>query len=328
MLSPVLSRAAVDPRVQPCGLIEAADPAKWSGIDSQSFAFRHKLGDLPLFELPRLAALSEKVFDRIDYGRYFDADEMKLGKPELKRRLRNAIEGVGQSRRWLALHFVNEMDPEYDAVLQGLLADVEHMVGQPIRQRMSWAAMTVFMNSPGLAVPYHFDHETNFLLQVHGEKDLSLYPCNDRWVLPETDVEDFYRHNPIATRYRDEVERTVTHYQLLPGVGVHHPPLAPHRIKNGDQVSISVSFYYTMPETEYRARVHQVNFLLRKLGLQPRPPGQSALVDDAKNRFIRMLSKPHPRTHDEALYSGIERLTAPARIARKMLHRAPHRAMG
>jgi hypothetical protein len=328
MLTSALSRAAVNTSVQSRGLIEWGDPAPWSGIDSQSFAFRHKLGDLPLFELPRLAALSEKVFERPDYGRYFEADEVKLGKPELKRRLRQAIEDVGHSGRWLALHFVNEMDSDYDAVLQGLLADVEHMAGRPIRKDMSWAAMTVFMNSPGLAVPYHFDHETNFLLQVHGHKELSLYPCNDRSVLAESEVEDFYRHNPIATRYRDEVERSVTRYQLTPGVGVHHPPLAPHRIKNGDEVSISVSFYYTMPETEYRARVHQVNFLLRKLGLRPRPPGQSALVDEAKNRFIHMLSKPHPRTHDEALYSGIERLTAPARIAKKMVQRLPRRAMG
>ncbi|MGJ7506632.1 hypothetical protein [Variovorax sp. GT1P44] len=301
------------------GLIDLADRAPWQALDKSSFSFRHGLAHDPLFELSRLGALSEKVFDRANYARYFQPDELKLGIPELRRRLRNAIETVGSTHRWLAIHYVNEMDTAFEELYQDLLAHVEELAGFPIRKCMTWGSMSVFMNSPGLVAPYHFDHETNFLLQIRGEKYVTLYPS--RLAVTASEVEDFYRHNPIAGHYRDEIEDIGTTYQLLPGIGVHHPPLDPHLVKNGKEVSVSLSFYYTLPETDYRARVHQVNFFLRKLGVQPRPPGESHLIDDTKNRVIRALSKSNPRTHDEALYSGVKRLTAPARFAKSVLRR-------
>jgi hypothetical protein len=301
-------------------MVDLEDRAPWRALDKDPFAFRHKLADHPLFELPRLAALSEKVFNRVDYGRYFLPEEMRLGVPELRRRLREAVLGIGSTHRWLALHYINELDPEYEALFQQLLADIETVAGTPIRDRMTWGSMTVFMNSPGLAVPYHFDHETNFLLQIRGEKDVRLYP-NDRSVVTEEEIEDFYRHNPVAGRWRSDLAARGTNYRLVPGVGVHHPPLAPHLIKNGSEVSISLSMYYTLPETEYRAHVYQANFLLRKMGFQPRPPGQSWLVDEIKNRFIRSVSMSHPRTHDEQLFSGIARLGTPLRWARRLAAR-------
>jgi len=55
--------------------------------------------------------------------------------------------------------------------------------------------------------------------------------------------------------------------------------------------------------------------------MQPRPPGESQLVDETKNRVILALSKSNPRTHDEALYSGVKRLTAPARLAKNVFRR-------
>ena len=121
----------------------------------------------------------------------------------------------------------------------------------------------------------------------------------------------------MAGRWRDGLADAGTSYRLTPGVGVHHPPLAPHRINNGDEVSISLSMYYTLPATDDRAHVYQANFFLRKLGLHPRPPGQSRLVDEAKIRFIRALSMAHPRTQDERLYSGISRLGMPLRLAKR-----------
>jgi hypothetical protein len=308
-------------RAPASGLIGLEDRAPWRGLDKTSFSFRHKLAGHPLFELPRLAALSQKVFNRVDFDRYFPAEDLRLGEAELKRRLHADVLGIGSTKRWLALHFVNELDPEYEALFQQLLADIEVLADAPIRDRMTWGSMTVFMNSPGLAVPYHFDHETNFLLQIRGEKDVRLYPA-DRTVLTEEEIEDFYRHNPVAGRYRPELANMGTSYRLTPGIGVHHPPLAPHLIKNGDEISISLSMYYTLPETDFRAHVYQANFFLRKLGLHPKPPGQSRFVDEAKNRFMQALSMSHPRTHDERLYSGVARLGMPLRLMKKVV---PHR---
>ena len=302
------------------GLIDPQARAPWQSIDRQPFLVEHGLQGHPLFETTRLAKLSAKVFDRSDLFRYFPRDQLKLGRPVLEEQLRHAILDIDSNGRWLALHFVNEMDPEYAELFQELLRGFEDATDTPIRRTMSFGGMTVFMNSPGLLVPYHFDHETNFLLQIRGHKDVWLYP-SDPSVLTQDELEDFYRHNPIAGRYRAQVEDAAACFHLRPGVGVHHPPLWPHRIRNGDEVSISLSIYYSLPETDYRARVYQVNFFLRKLGLHPRAPGQSPFADAAKNGLIRAVSKAHPRTHDEMLYSGVDRLTAPARVVRSVARR-------
>jgi len=64
--------------------------------------------------------------------------------------------------------------------------------------------------------------------------------------------------------------------------------------------------------------VYQVNYCMRKLGLRPRPPGESAFSDHTKIKLMRALSTSHPRTHDEMLYSGISRLSAPFRWVKRL----------
>jgi hypothetical protein len=299
------------------GLIDLEDREPWAGLNETPFVFRHKLAHHPLFTLPRLAELSERVFERSDYGRYFTAADMALPQADLKRHLREGILDIATNGRWIGLHYIDEMDPAYEELFDQLLADVEEITRTPIRQRMAWGSLSVFLTAPGLVAPYHFDHETNFLMQIQGEKDVRLYP-HDRATVSEEEIEDFYRYNPGAGRFREELADAGTVFRLTPGTAVHHPPLAPHLIKNSQEVSISVAIYYVMPEMEYTARVYQVNYCLRRLGLHPRPPGSSPFWDAAKERLIRALSTSNPRTHDEMLYSGIKRLAKPIQLTNRL----------
>ena len=299
------------------GLIEEGDRHAWDLLDEQPFAFRHSLAGHPLFSVEQLARLSAHAFDRDDYRRYFKAADMKLPRDTLKARLREDIEQIAVNGKWVSLHYIDEMDAAYNELFDLLLADVESLTRRPVRRTMTWGSMSVFLNAPGLKVPYHFDHETNFLMQVQGEKAVWLYP-RARATLSEPEIEDFYRHNPMAGIYHEALDRVGHAYALTPGVGVHHPPLAPHRIDNGAAVSVSLSLYYAMPDMEERAHVYQVNYCMRKLGIRPRSPGESAFWDRAKIGLMRALSTADPRTHDDMLYSGIERLSAPFRWARRV----------
>jgi len=101
-------------------------------------------------------------------------------------------------------------------------------------------------------------------------------------------------------------------------VGVHHPPLAPHLIRNGSEISISVAIYFVLPDQERVARVYQSNHFMRKLGIHPWPPGESSLSDWAKFNLISALSKSNPASYDERLYSGVNRLGSPTRLARQV----------
>lgn len=302
------------------GLIRQGDPRGWKQLDVRPFAFEHSLADHPLLSIERLARLSERAFDRDHYKRYFSQCELKTPRETLRARFRESIEHIGENGKWVALHYIDEMDAEYADLFDFLLADIEEITRCPVRSQMSWGSLSVFMSAPGLAVPYHFDHETNFLMQIRGKKDLYLYP-REFGTLTVSEIEDFYRHNPVAGKYRDDLEQVATAFLLEPGIGVHHPPLAPHRIRNRDNLSVSLSVYYAMPEMEKRGHVYQANYCMRKLGLHPRAPGESALVDGMKIKFMRALSNTHPRTHDELLYSGVSRLAAPFRWARQLRQR-------
>ncbi|MFM9923196.1 hypothetical protein VLK31_09420 [Variovorax sp. H27-G14] len=301
------------------GLIQQDDPQTWLQINEQPFAFHHSLADNPLLSVERLAQLSERAFDRDHYKRYFKGADLKLPVSTLKARFRDSIEQIADNGQWVALHYIDEMDPAYGELFDLLLADVEDIIHRPVRSQMTWGSMSVFLSAPELSVPYHFDHETNFLMQVQGEKDVWLYP-RAFGTLTAPEIEDFYRHNPVAGIYRDELESASSSWRLAPGIGVHHPPLAPHRIQNSNNVSVSLSLYYAMPDMEERGHVYQANYCMRKLGLSPRAPGESALSDGMKIKFMRALSTSNPRTHDELLYSGVSRLAAPFKWAKHLRH--------
>ncbi len=316
----VFTRGGPLRELSPTALIDLQEKASWKAMDEAPFAFSHRLAAHPLFTIPQIARLSQRVFDRPDYRRYFPLDQRSLPKQELARRIRQDICDIGSNGRWLALHYVDEMDPAYNELFELMLVDIEDLTGLPIRRRMSWGGMSIFMNSPGLKVPYHFDHETNFLMQVQGEKEVRLYP-RGLATLSIEELEDFYHENPMAGRWRDELSDAGASFVLKPGTGVHHPPLAPHFLRNGSEVSVSVSIYFAMPEMDYQARVHQANYCLRMLGLHPRLPGSSVYWDRVKSGVMERLSKSNPRTRDEFLYSAVQRLGTPFRVAKAVKRR-------
>ena len=309
----VVDAPTPDPKLSP------ADRARWRDVNRAPFLVEHRLGDHPLFELPRLARLAQTAIERGHSDPYASADDRQLGAPERIRRMQNNMAQLGTGNCWLKVSAVHQIDPEYNALLQSMLAEMENLCGLPIRDTMTWSGLDVFMNSPHLQVPYHFDHDSNFLMQIRGEKDVYLFDPADRSVLTEAEIEDFYRGNKLAGRFHDAIKDAGKCHHLSPGLGVHHPPLAPHLIRNGDQISVSAAFYFVLPEQEQVARIYQTNHFMRKIGLHPRPPGASALSDWAKSGLIKAISKSHPASYDERLYSGVQRLGSPSRLAKRVV---------
>ena len=234
-----------------------------------------------------------------------------------KERLSETIRSVDQADTWLKLSSIDEVDPEYHELLRQILLEIEDLSGVPLHREINWSCLTVFVASPGIVTPYHIDHESNFLFQIQGEKDVCLFNQEDRSVLSEAELEKFYVGYPDAATYREEIQGRGTVFRLKPGVGVHHPPLAPHWVKNDNNVSVSVSIGISLSPLEYRARVYQANFCLRRLGLRPLPPGKSRLNDSLKSATLRAFSERHPRNRTELLFSGIDRLYSCFDLARK-----------
>ena len=100
------------------------------------------------------------------------------------------------------------------------------------------------------------DPEHNFLLQIRGQKQVSLFDGEDR-------------------------------------DGLYFPVTWPHRATNGPQVSISFSITFRTTSSDRREVLYRVNERLRRVGIRLPPVGQSDLIDGAKYRAFRTLSRAH-----------------------------------
>ncbi|MBV8885322.1 MAG: cupin-like domain-containing protein [Chroococcidiopsidaceae cyanobacterium CP_BM_RX_35] len=293
-------------------------------FNHSSFQFSHNLAGHPLFELPRIAELAEKILAQgnLDNFSCFYNDGIfarsKLGAMQPKERVAKAILRIQESDSWMKLSSIQEVDSEYKALHDQIILELEELTSVPLRQEITWSSATIFFASPHTVTPYHIDHAPNFLFQIHGDKEVNLFDPSDRSILTEQEIERFYIGDMESAQYREENQSKASVYSLTPGQGVHHPGLAPHWVRNGSHVSIALSIGFCMKEWDAQSRIYQVNHLLRKIGLQPTPPGKSLLKDNLKIFSMGVFSKPKSRDQDEVIYSGIRRIKSSLKLIRQI----------
>jgi hypothetical protein len=303
-------------------------------FNARPFLFHHDLAESELFTLPRLAAVAERMLARGDLKKFVARSgksalaDAKFKSMPLQAQLAETVRQLADANVWLKLSSVDTADPEYDQLKKRVLRELEELSGQPLRESITWSSVTVFMASPGVTTPYHIDHESNFLFQIRGAKELSLHNPNERDIVPEDQLERFYAGDFEAAEYRPEMQSRGTMFHLVPGAVVHHPPLAPHWVQNGNNVSVSVSIGFCMRPLDRRARVYQVNHYLRRVGLRPTPPGRSKLRDAVKMAAVGIFSKRNPSTPDEILFSGLRRFSAPPRALKRWVRSLRHWSAG
>ena len=295
----------------------------WKQLNRAPYLFHHTLANHPLFDIPRLLKLAMGVIARGDptkFGLRVEGDA-KFNSAPLEDRLLQAIRRVEEGGIWFKLSNLEELDRDYDYILGKTISEVEDLTGQRLLPDIGWSGITVFVASPNMVTPYHFDNEMNFLFQIRGEKDVRLFDPQNRLVLTENEIERFYAGNPMAGIYREEVLELGTLFHLTPGTAVHHPPLAPHIVTNGNNVSVSASFGFALaPEFiggEFTRRITASAFSdLSRCHL-----ANSQFRDKLKHHALEMLVKSNPASHDELMYSGMNRLKAPFRLAKQMIRK-------
>jgi Cupin-like domain len=322
-MSLVATRVAAVPESFQSGVLQADDGEFQQKFNHQPFIFNHDLAHHPLFSIPRLAAVAQKMLEfgnpknvttRVGKSSLADA---KFSAMPMKERLAETVRQIAEANVWLKLSSAHLVDEEYNDLLKSVLREVESKAGQPLLNKITWSAMTIFLTSPRVLTPYHIDHESNFLMQVRGTKQVNLFDPNDRELVPLEQIERFYAGDFEAAQYRPDLQSRGTVYNLVPGTVVHQPPLAPHWVQNGDEVSISVSIGFCLEPLDRVARVHQVNHFIRRFGFEPTPPGKSVLLDGFKKAGIGLVSKKNPSTPGEILFSGLTRLSKPPRTVKK-----------
>lgn len=195
------------------------------------------------------------------------------------------VRGIDENGCWMVLKNI-ERHPDYKGLLDESLDEVDESLGGRdggMTQREGF----IFLSAPGSTTPAHTDPEHNLLLQVRGTKDMTVGE------FPDEDA----RQQELERQYRGEhrnidwLPKNPETFHLEPGDSVYVPPHAPHLVKNGDTVSVSLSITFRTPAMERELGLRAVNSRLRGLGLKPKPPGQRPRVDRVKAALAGALGR-------------------------------------
>jgi hypothetical protein len=257
-------------------------------FDQRCFEFSHRLSDHPLFQIPRLLELARSTHSRPG-DLYYDMGDIAIGQrwdhtPPRSLSVEQCIQQLERAGAWIILKRA-ERDPDYRPLLEQCIAEMQEMSGRDLQKAMKVQEVIVFIASPGRITSYHIDRECNCLLQIRGQKTINIFDRNDRELLPEPELERFWTMDSNAAVYRPGFQNRASVYHLTPGTGVHIPVNAPHWLKNGDDICVTVSFNFQFHDW-YRANTYRANYFLRKAGIRPTPPGESPWRDSLKRSAI------------------------------------------
>ena len=263
-----------------------------AGFNRQPFMFGHHLAGHPLFELPRLLELAQRLPEAAvayNAGDISVAEGLYRG-PRNGLSVEETIRRIEDCRSWMVLKHV-EADDEYNALLDSCLDEVQRH-SEPLAPGMRKREGFIFISSPGSVTPYHLDPEYNFLLQIRGSKTVHIWNPDDPMVLTDEELEDFFTSEEQKNlQFKGDCEQRASVFDLTPGRGLHFPVTAPHWVQNGDGISVSFSITFQTPASERRAVVYGVNAALRRRGLKPTPAGRSMMLDRMKYNAWRMARR-------------------------------------
>ena len=188
---------------------------------------------------------------------------------------------IAENNSWIALRNIEQLDA-YRALTSAILDELSGVIAPATGPACRHEAF-VFVTSPGSVTPFHLDPEHNVLLQLRGRKTITVFSPDEPRVVSGQAHEGLAAGGPCNLAY-DEAAMTPLGqaFEIGPGEALHVPLLAPHFVRNGDAVSVSLSITWRSEASDRRRRVHMANRRMRAMGLRPRDFGHAPLVDTAK----------------------------------------------
>jgi hypothetical protein len=226
----------------------------------------HNLGDLPIGIAPE------------------DIPGQKLG-------IVDTVRTIAENKSWAVLKRI-EQNPAYAELLHSVLRELEPAI-VPRTGPMLGIEGFVFISSPHSVTPFHFDPEHNVLLQIRGEKTMTVFSANDERLADPRIHEAFHlgRHHRNLP-WQDDFDGLGQAVALSPGAALYVPVKAPHWVRNGSEVSVSLSVTWRSRWSFAEADARSFNHMLRRVGLKPKSPAPFPHPNLAKslgNRAIRRL---------------------------------------
>jgi hypothetical protein len=264
-----------------------------ASFDREPFGFTHNLNELDLFEPDSLRNLAEKYakypFDYYVAGGAPSPGVEFYSVPQLGYSPEEGLDRLDSGGYRVLLKRPEKHDGRFRELLETLFRQIVDLRGGLGRERVVRLESGILISSAATTTPFHFDPEVNFFTQIEGEK---IYHVFSPSCLAEAELERFYIRGvvnigQVRLQGRDPAHEHV--FTLVPGKGFHQPQNAPHWVETGESRSISYAFVFETNATRARGRVRACNYYLRKLRLNPRPPGTRAVVDGLKASSIRAI---------------------------------------
>jgi hypothetical protein len=260
-------------------------------FNRKSFFIRHNLANHPLFMLPRLVELYQSLPEgHVEYN----AGNIPVSQdPNLTPRNglspEETIRRIEECQSWLVIKHV-ENEPGYRELLNECLDQIAPH-SEAFAPQMCKREAFIFISSPGSVTPYHMDPEYSFLLQIRGNKTVSMFNGADRSILTEEELEQYLSGGHRNLTFKDEFQAKAWVSDLSPGYGLHVPLTTPHWVQNRKEVSVSFSIAFQSRQSDRKKIVYTMNAYLRKKGLRPVPYGKSGWRDEAKYFSYRALRR-------------------------------------
>jgi hypothetical protein len=264
-----------------------------TGYPEVPHRLEHDLESHPLLELGALADLARRLPpESIECN----LGDQPIGVDRVPEQLRDkvveTILDIGVAGCWVGLRNV-EQQPEYADLLSSLLDEMRPQIERTTGAMLNLQSF-IFVTSPGGVTPYHFDPEHNILLQVRGSKVFTVFAPGDPAFAADEVHEAYHAGGRPELPWRDEMAPHGMPFALGPGDAVYVPVMAPHFVQNGSEVSVSISITWRSPWSYAEADARAFNGMLRRIGLNPAPPGRWPRQNLAKAYGWRALRKLRP----------------------------------
>lgn len=270
---------------------DAARRAFARAYPEEAVRLDHRLADHRLLDLAALVELAGRLpAANVEYN----LGDLPIGidptaTPGNGLTIADTIRQIEHCRSWMVLKFI-ETDPLYRRLLDDLLAELEPIVTAatgPMLRKQGF----VFISSPDAVTPFHFDPEHNILLQVRGEKTMTVFPADDETVVSGRTHEAFHTGAHRNLPWRDDIAAKGRPVTLAPGQAIHVPVKTPHWVKNGPAPSVSLSITWRSAWSFAEGDARGLNHLLRRAGFNPAAPGRYPVGNHAKAFAYRLLRK-------------------------------------
>jgi len=255
--SPIIARVFSD---EARGVFAAAYP-------DAAVKLTHELAGHPLLTIEALAGLAERMpAASVEYN----LGKLPLGvrpedTPSNGLSLGETIRTIETNGSWAVLKNV-ERDAAYCALLDAALRELAPLVELWTGPMLNREAF-IFLSSPGSITPFHMDPEHNILLQIKGEKVMTVFPAGNDELVPAEQSEAFHAGGHRNLVWREDFRGRGTAVTLRPGDAIHVPVKAPHFVENGADVSVSLSVTWRSERSVAESELHGLNAVLRRRGL-------------------------------------------------------------